>query len=73
MEDSFFRRAEDEFYKKRLSPKVIKEIKHQTGRTNIKVDRVVRALKAGKRISKTGHIYWETRKNRSDMNPKKRI
>ena len=25
-----------------------------------------KALAAGKRISKTGKVYWETRKNRSD-------
>lgn len=24
------------------------------------------ALKPGKRVSSTGHVYWETRKNRSD-------
>ena len=37
----------------------------QVGKTNVSVDRARKALLAGKRISKTGKIYWETRKNRS--------
>lgn len=39
---------------------------NQTGRTTIPVDLVKRALLPGKRMSASGKIYWETRKNRSD-------
>ena len=38
----------------------------QVGKTNVKVDASRDALKPGKRISKNGNVYWETRKNRSD-------
>lgn len=38
----------------------------QTGSTSVKRDRKREALMPGKRKSKTGKIYWETRKNRSD-------
>ena len=44
---------------------------NQVGRTNIKRDLVRQALPPGKRISKTGNVYWETRKNRSDSPGKK--
>ena len=73
MDDPFFIQAEDKFYEKSMSPKVLRVINKQTGRTTVRVDRKIRALQAGKRISKTGHVYWETRKNRSDMTPKKKI
>jgi hypothetical protein len=36
---------------------------------NKKADKSRKALKPGKRISKTGKVYWETRRNRSDSNP----
>lgn len=72
-DDPYFVAAEQKFYEKRVSPRVLRVIRHQTGRTNIPVDKQVRALKAGKRLSKTGHVYWETRKNRSDIIPKKKI
>lgn len=38
----------------------------QKGKTNIPVDEKLKALLPGKRVSKVGNIYWETRKNRSD-------
>ena len=38
----------------------------QVGKSDIPRDKARKALLAGKRISKTGNIYWETRKNRSD-------
>lgn len=38
----------------------------QKGKSNIPRDKARKALLAGKRISKTGKVYWETRKNRSD-------
>ena len=40
---------------------------NQVGKTTVSRDRKRDALAPGKRISKTGKIYWETRKNRSDM------
>jgi hypothetical protein len=45
---------------------------HQTGRTNVPIDRKRRAKPAGARISASGKRYIEYRKNRSD-NPKTRI
>lgn len=38
----------------------------QKGKTTKAVDEVRDALMPGKRISKAGNVYWETRKNRSD-------
>ncbi len=38
----------------------------QVGRSSMPRDKMRKALPAGKRISKTGKIYYETRKNRSD-------
>ena len=38
----------------------------QTGTTNRIVDASKKALLPGKRISKTGKTYWESRVNRSD-------
>ena len=43
----------------------------QVGKTNLKRDAVRKALMPGKRISKTGNVYWETRRNRSDSPGKK--
>lgn len=37
------------------------------GRSATVYDRPRMALLPGKRISRTGKVYWETRKNRSDM------
>lgn len=38
----------------------------QVGTSNKKRDAARKALMPGKRISKNGKVYWETRKNRSD-------
>ena len=44
----------------------------QTGeRSSLVRDRGRYAQNPGKRVSKSGKIYWETRKNRSDMPGKK--
>jgi hypothetical protein len=43
----------------------LKQLK-QVGRSNQKVDEHLKALLPGKRMSKSGNVYWETRKNRSD-------
>jgi hypothetical protein len=49
-------------------PKVLKVVNYQTGkRASVKADRERKALPPGKRISKSGRVYWETRKNRSDL------
>ena len=38
----------------------------QVGKSDALIDKKRHALVPGKRISKTGKVYWETRKNRSD-------
>ncbi len=38
----------------------------QVGKTGNEEDSGRKALLPGKRISKSGKVYWETRKNRSD-------
>ena len=38
----------------------------QVGKSDIERDEVRKALMPGKRISKNGNTYWETRTNRSD-------
>ena len=43
----------------------------QVGKTSIKIDAARKALAPGKRISSSGKVYWETRKNRSDSVGKK--
>ena len=48
----------------------LKKLK-QVGRTNVGKDRKRDALLPGKRVSKTGNVYWETRKNRSDASGSK--
>jgi len=54
-------------------PVVLKVIRRQTRvRKSISRDRNRTAYAPGKRRSRTGKIYWETRKNRSDL-PGKRI
>lgn len=56
--------------KKRLvskNPLVVKEINTQSGKIkDYTRDFSREALPPGKRISKNGKAYWETRKNRSD-------
>lgn len=38
----------------------------QHGKTNVAIDKKRKALMPGKRMSKTGKIYYEGRRNRSD-------
>ncbi len=45
----------------------LKVADHQTGKTIVKIDSKRKALAPGKRISSSGNIYWESRKNRSDQ------
>ena len=53
----------------RNQKKIIKTL-NQVGRSNKSYDKKRTALPPGKRISKNGKIYWETRKNRSDAQGK---
>ncbi len=56
---------------KTTKAKIIYEYKTQTGkRKSIKKDRKRKALAPGKRISKNGNIYYERRRNRSDLKGK---
>ena len=50
------------FKNQRRNLKVLKQV----GKSNASKDKSRKALKPGKRVSKSGNIYWETRKNRSD-------
>ena len=43
----------------------------QKGKSNKVVDASIKALLPGKRKSRTGKVYWETRENRSDAKGKK--
>jgi hypothetical protein len=47
------------------TPRVVK-ILPQVGKSDKVRDKGRKALPPGKRVSSTGKIYWETRKNRSD-------
>jgi len=47
--------------------KVVYTKKRQTGSTKIKKDKKRQALAPGKRISKNGKVYYEYRKNRTDI------
>jgi hypothetical protein len=50
-----------------MRSELLRYIDHQTGKTiDIEKDRGRKAIPMGKRVSKNGQIYWETRKNRSD-------
>ena len=40
--------------------------KKQTGKTSLAIDRKIQAKKPGKRVSKSGNVYYESRANRSD-------
>ena len=50
----------------RSKRKNLKYKPYQTGTTNNSIDNSRKALLSGKRISKSGNIYYEYRKNRSD-------
>jgi len=50
------------FKNQRRNLRVLKQV----GKTTPSVDAKRKALLPGKRISKSGKVYWETRKNRSD-------
>lgn len=48
-------------------------IRQQIGKTTIPIDRMIKARKKGWRRSKTGHLYYEGRANRSDVVPAWRL
>jgi len=48
------------------NPRVLKVLEQTGKRISTVRDLGRKALPSGKRISKTGKVYWETRKNRSD-------
>lgn len=49
-------------------PAVLSKASHQSGASrNPALDAKRMALPPGKRVSRTGRIYWETRRNRSDL------
>ena len=54
--------------------KELLNIKRQSGKKpNIPADQAIMAMYPGKRMSNTGHVYWETRRNRSDLNKARRL
>lgn len=54
-------------------PRTIKRVKYLNGSTTKSVDKKVKALPAGKRISKSKKTYYEYRANRADLNAKKKL
>ena len=58
---------------KKTKARVVKRSKYQTGKTTKRVDKKLSAKYPGKRVSKKGNVYHETRKNRSDKNKKRRL
>jgi hypothetical protein len=53
---------------KSKKPKVVYGTRHQTGkRISLEADKKRKAMPPGKRISKNGKIYFEGRKDRSDI------
>lgn len=65
---SWIKKAKDEEFKtiKVQSLRKSLSVVPQVGKTSMPRDIMRKALPSGKRISKTGKIYYETRKNRSD-------
>jgi hypothetical protein len=56
------------FNKRLIRGVTILEILPQTGtRKSLHADRMRKALPSGKRISSSGNVYYETRRNRSDL------
>lgn len=47
--------------------KVLKPVNYQLGKSVISIDKEIEAMLPGKRISAEGNIYYEYRKNRSDL------
>ena len=58
---------------KRRKARTVSRVKYQTGKTVRTRDVKRKAKYPGKRISKTGRTYWETRRNRSDRSKRKKL
>ena len=54
-------------------PRTTKVSKTQTGRSNTAADKKRTAMKPGRRLSKSGKVYFENRRNRSDKDSKRRL
>lgn len=52
-------------------PKVLYGSKRQVGKSNIVIDKKLKAIEPGKRLSTNKKIYYEYRKNRSDLKGKR--
>lgn len=48
-------------------PRSLTKSTRQTGSSNMKIDKKLKAIAPGKRRSKKGNIYYEYRKNRTDV------
>ena len=51
----------------------LRKLKQVANTIDKKQDAERQALLPGKRITVKGNIYWETRENRSDVKPSKRL
>ena len=47
--------------------KMLKSSNRQTGTSVLEIDRQLKALPPGKRMSENGNVYYEYRKNRTDL------
>jgi len=56
---------------KKKKPRIVYSKSRQIGKTNAFKDKRRIALPPGKRVSKTGKIYYEYRKNRTDKKGKR--
>ncbi len=56
---------------KKFGRQVLKASTRQTGRSHTERDKALPAMQPGKRRSASGKIYYEYRKNRSDLRGKK--
>jgi len=53
--------------RKKGAGRVVKVKRRQTGKSNLKHDKRHHALAPGKRVSRSGKVYYEYRANRSDL------
>jgi len=56
-----------------MLPRIITREEPQTGKTMLIIDKQWEAMAPGKRLSKNRNIYYEKRKNRSDLSARNRI
>ena len=62
-----FDKEESNFVGYKNKSKIIRTLPQTKVKRNITIDASRTALPPGKRISKTGKVYWETRSQRSDV------